>query len=139
MSEAPPFTPYQELPVPSPETLPEVKVKDIRERIESTLKRDGFEAAMSAADEEIHALEFLPQHFCMTRHVLESVRRSARLAPDHVVAAEKVGLKSPEEISRDFIRLQLKTLKRAYDLDRRAFPIQTRGIPILCQDVPRIE
>jgi hypothetical protein len=138
MNEIPPFAPHLPPPVTSPEKMPALDVREMKERLESALDSEGFEAVERLADEEIQKLEWLPHHFCMSRHVLESVRRSARLAPQHYRAAEARGLESPKEISRDFIRLQLRSLNQGLAIDKESYPLQARGIPIICQDVPKV-
>lgn len=82
-----------------------------------------------------------PQGFhCMVRHVLDSVARVAYLAPQYEARARKLGLRqSPESLARKNLWLHLQGLSLARDMDRQAAPIQARGIPILCQDVPPID
>lgn len=77
-------------------------------------------------------------YFCMTRHVLESIRRSFDLAPAHDAAARAKGRGSTFGISRGFVRTQTLGLAAALDLDERARLLQERGIPILCGDLPPI-
>jgi hypothetical protein len=47
-------------------------------------------------------------------------------------------MRSTAGLSRLVLRLHLFTLGDAAKLDALAAPIQARGIPILCQDVPPI-
>ncbi|HLL48487.1 MAG TPA: hypothetical protein VK399_17425, partial [Longimicrobiaceae bacterium] len=87
---------------------------------------------------ELAALEAVPCYHCMLRHLLESMLRVTSLAPTHAARAEAAGMKSTAGLSRLVLRLHLFALVDAAKLDVVAAPIQARGIPILCQDVPPI-
>ncbi len=75
---------------------------------------------------------------CMLRHMLESIRRIARLSPRHHMRALDFGLRSPIVLSDDLIKAHLKWLVEAVELDRMAAPLHRLGIPIICNDVPTI-
>ncbi|HEV2147105.1 MAG TPA: hypothetical protein VGR37_06865, partial [Longimicrobiaceae bacterium] len=102
------------------------------------LARDGFGGAAAALGAELAALEATPCCHCMLRHMLESMLRVATLAPVHAARAEEAGMRSTAGLSRLLLRLHLLALSDAAKLDVLAAPIQARGIPILCQDVPPI-
>jgi hypothetical protein len=86
--------------------------------------------------ESLAAVSREPRFNCMYRHVLESVVRVSKLAPIHARQSRERGLPSPESWAIAFVRRHLSVLKMVDDLDKKAAPIQARGIPILCQDVP---
>jgi hypothetical protein len=98
----------------------------------------GFPAVERLADRGIRGLADEPRYHCMTRHLLESIRRVARLAPEHAAAARRNGLPSTVPLSELMLRLHLAALPGGADLDRQAGPIQQEGVPILCRDVPPI-
>ncbi len=100
--------------------------------------KPDFEAALVSAEKALRELDEIPSYFCMTRHLIESVARAAKLAPIHAEQAEKLGMASPEKISRTYIELQLMALQLTLTLDGRAVPYQAHGAPIICQDVPPI-
>lgn len=98
----------------------------------------GEERLAAAIERELAALAAAPGQHCMLRHILESILRAAYLAPMHADQARALGLPSPAALSRDLIAAQLASLPIAAAFDRAAAPVQARGIPILCQDVPPI-
>jgi len=110
----------------------------MRRALAGALKSDGFAGVAAALRAELEALEGVPCYHCMLRHLLESMLRVATLAPAHAARAEAAGLRSTAGLSRLVLRLHLFTLADAAKLDALAAPIQARGIPILCQDVPPI-
>lgn len=114
------------------------EARRIRRALSLALKTGGFAGIAEALREELAALEAVPCYHCMLRHLLESMLRVATLAPAHAARAEAAGMKSPAGLSRLLLRLHLFTLGDAAKLDALAAPIQARGIPILCQDVPPI-
>ncbi|HEX2094139.1 MAG TPA: hypothetical protein VHG28_17175 [Longimicrobiaceae bacterium] len=110
----------------------------IRRAVGRALARGGFAGAAAALRGELAALEAARCYHCMLRHLLESMLRIAVLAPRHAARAEALGMRPPVGLSRLLLRLHLLVLADAAKLDAQAAPIQARGIPILCQDVPPI-
>lgn len=98
----------------------------------------GFPAVERVADRGVRRLADEPEYHCMTRHLLESVRRIARLAPRHAAAAGEAGLPDTAPLSELLFRLHLAALPGGAGLDRQAGPVQQEGVPILCRDVPPI-
>lgn len=92
----------------------------------------------AALQREIDRLAAEPHYWCMLRHLLESLRRIAAFAPHHEAEARAAGLPSPLWIHRLLFRGHIAVLGAALRLDRRALPLQQRGIPILCRDLPPI-
>jgi hypothetical protein len=138
MAGTPPFRERSaEPPLPLFDFRP-ADARRIRRALAAALKTGGFAGIAGALREELHALEPAPCYHCMLRHLLESMLRVATLAPVHAARAEAAGMKSPAGLSRLVLRLHLFTLGDAAKLDALAAPIQARGIPILCQDVPPI-
>ena len=116
--------------------LPTVLVarRDVRE----AYRDGGFGAARRAIDRHLAELQRGPAVDCMVRHLLESARRVADLAPVHAAQAEALDLPSPLWISGLLLRLHLLGLTQAARLDAQAYPLQCRGIPILSSDLPAI-
>lgn len=107
-------------------------------RLGRTLRREGLEGFCTAVEAELAALDAEPAYHAMLRHLLESAARIARLAPHHHRAARNRGLTGALRISTQLLRLHLLGLPPAARLDRRAAPLQARGIAILARDVPPI-
>jgi hypothetical protein len=112
--------------------------RSVRQRVLRRFRDAGFEGAALALREAIDVLNAEPGVDCLTRHLLESARRVALLAPGHIRAARDRGLASPRWMLSLLLRLHLWGLGRARELDAAARPLQARGIPILAQDLPPI-
>jgi hypothetical protein len=110
----------------------------LRDGLEATFAEEGFAGLATATDATLHALEEPRTYHCMVRHMLESLRRIANLAPVHEEDAHERGLASPRPISEDLVELHLLSIDPAAKLDEQASVLQSEGIPILCQDVPSI-
>ncbi|HEV2735762.1 MAG TPA: hypothetical protein VGV85_13030 [Longimicrobiaceae bacterium] len=128
---------FEDPPLPLSAFRP-ADARRIRRSLAAALKTGGFEGVAAALRVELAALEAVPCYHCMLRHLLESMLRVASLAPTHAARAEAAGMKSTAGLSRLVLRLHLFSLVDAAKLDVVAAPIQARGIPILCQDVPSI-
>jgi hypothetical protein len=124
-------------PLPWSEFRP-ADARRIRRSVGRALAEGGFAGAAAALREELATLEAAPCYHCMLRHLLESMLRVAVLAPGHAARAEAAGMRSTAGLSRLLLRLHLLALADAAKLDALAAPIQARGVPILCQDVPPI-
>ncbi len=110
----------------------------LRDGLEATFSEEGFVGLAAATDAALHGLEEPRAYHCMVRHMLESLRRIANLAPVHEANAHERGLTSPVPISEDLVELHLLSIEPAARLDEQASALQSEGIPILCQDVPSI-
>ena len=113
-------------------------VSAIRRRLRSAFRAGGFEAVANALSAELTALAVTPNHECLLRHLLESARRIAVLAPAQIDSAREHRLASPRWLLVLLLRMHLWGLGLAASLDARARPLQMRGIPILAQDLPPI-
>lgn len=138
MSLAPAFRAHVDLSVPSPAALPEIDTWALGRHFFDAYRARGFAALATETERAIAALAGLPQHHCMLRHVLESMRRAATLAPEQERHARAAGLAGASTVSWQYLAAQVFVLPQAHAMDVAAFPIQVRGIPIICQDVPPI-
>ena len=137
MSGAPPFLAVRhvgphELSQPAPQPAA------IRRRVTAAYRARSFPGAADALASELTALASTPGVDCLVRHVLESAHRLSQVAPAHVAAAQERGLQSPARMLARLLWLHLWSLGSAAVLDRRARPLQARGIAILAQDLPPI-
>ncbi len=114
-------------------------------QFEAAYRDGGFPAAERLAGEVLARLAEAEPHgdrggLCMTRHLVESIRRVARLAPGHAAEADLLGFRwrRPERLSSAFYWLQVAALPAGLDLDVLAEPAHVAGAPIICSDVPPI-
>jgi hypothetical protein len=78
-------------------------------------------------------------YHCMVKHLLESFIRAARLAPLHHEKAIAQGLPTTLSISKKILWGHLPAFQPGSEFDRDLAPLQAEGIPMLWQDVPKIE
>ena len=136
MSSAPPPGACEAIAIPSNHFAP--LTATIRRNVRDAYRQAGFDGAARALEMELALLTRLPAVDCMVRHMLESARRVASLAPQHATMAQSRGLSSPEWISRVLLELHLLALPIAASLDADALAVQVTGVPILAADLPVI-
>ena len=137
MSTAPAFV-ESRLMSAAAQVVPRARPKDIRRRVRRAYREGSFPAAAAVLDEELAVLALEPEANCLLRHLLESAARLAVLAPEQIAMAQSRGVRSPVPILSRLLSLHLWGLGAANALDRRALPLQRRGIAILAQDLPPI-
>ena len=124
--------------LPSDRQSTRLRPADIRRHVGSAYRSGSFAAAATALTSELATLRNDPHVNCLVRHLLESAHRLASLAPANLALARDRGLASPATLLAQLFWLHLWGLTAAAALDRRARPLQERGIPILEQDLPPI-
>ncbi len=138
MDQTPSFRSYMPLTALPPEWLPEIDIEKMEKTLQKGIHSQDFEKIKKLSKNFLKDLSSLPDYYCMLRHILSSIARSAAIAHIHIEKSLHLGLDTPQTLLLDFLELQVENLENAYDLDRLAFSIQIKGIPILCQDVPEI-
>jgi hypothetical protein len=124
-------------PVPGPPRLrPDGRAAG--REVARAFRAAGFDGAAATLARHLGALEEEPEFHCMLRHLLESTRRIALVAPGLHRLAGRRGLASPLPLLSRLLRVHLWGCGAAGRLDRLALPLQADGLPILCRDVPPI-
>lgn len=136
MAGAAAFEPRRQAPQPGAASPPDVGA--IRRRIAAAWAERSGAGLVEAIEDELAQLERTPATECMVRHLLESARRIAMLAPTHAEAARTAGLPDPQPMLLHLLRMHLWGLAAGAMLDDWARPLQLEGIPILAQDLPPI-
>lgn len=138
MNLTPNFVHQSPAPFPRIESFVEIDPYIVRRSIVRAMDK-GYPETVTVVRHWISKIENSDSRFnCMTRHLLESVGRIAKLAPKHIRAAKRLNLPSPSSLSESMISSHLLMLPESVSLDALAAPLQASGIPILCQDVPPI-
>lgn len=137
MAGAPAFLPFRQADVDAARYQPP-RPGQIRKRVATAHRAGGFPDAARALARELDALGDTPQVDCLVRHLLESALRIATVAPGHVATSRARGLRSPASLLAALLHMHLWGLPAAAVMDRRARPLQLRGIAILAQDLPAI-
>ncbi len=112
--------------------------KTIKRDLKNALNQGGFAALDRVAMRWYNTLADQPKFNCLTRHFLEALVRSSRLAHKYDQYARKTGVPSPDRLMKHYLRLSLIGINPGVKLDAMAAPLQARNVPILCQDVPFI-
>jgi hypothetical protein len=127
MSEAPP---QRVVRATRPLGKPAVVDASLLARTLSRAHDTSLASLALAAEVELARLDS-PRFNCMTRHMLESVRRSALVASRSQRANER-------EVLGLMVDLHLAGMRRAVALDEGAAALQREGVSIVCDDVPHI-
>lgn len=102
------------------------------------LRSDDFASIQNQALETLEVLAKEPKFNCLVRHFYESIARAAALAPIHEKRAKELGVPSTVDLSKKIIRIHMKGISWAHQIDQLAMPLQIDGFPIICQDLPAI-
>ena len=119
-------------------TFNPMDINFLKTEFENILSDSDYEKLSRKADDYLNDMREEQGSHCMVRHFLESIRRAANYAPQHISKAQDLGLKSPESLIKRFISLHLVGMKNAEKIDSLAFEFQSQGLPIVCQDLPYI-
>ena len=84
-------------------------------------------------------LAVVPRYHSLLRHMLESTARVAFLAPQYAAKAEALGIDSPVYLSVQLLKLHVNGLWAGVFLDKRAAPLQRKGVPIIANDIPPVD
>jgi hypothetical protein len=138
MSYTPEFSPtFGELG--PPKTRITIELREIRKTMLDFFSEENFCEIyrMSLSLLEEGPLKERNQN-CLTRHFVESIARSVLNYEAHRVKAREHGMDDPKPLLLSFLRTQISSLRWAYSLDKRAYSIQEKNIPLFCNDVPAI-
>ena len=128
-----------------PEGAPQAKdyvnfnIKQAKRRLYNAyFDYQDLKQVLSVSMDLLKVVEKEKRYNCMVRHALESIARIAYMAPIHEATLEKKGESGAITLAREMAYGHIFMLDTFDELDKMAEPLNTRGIPILCQDVPRI-
>lgn len=139
MEKTPPFRSLSpEPPLPIEQFSPDLGWDDMGDFWQ--LAHSGTFGQLAArADAVLAELKLVPTYHCMYRHILESIRLAAANAEGQITRARALGLGSEAERVIDMLMTsQVGVLPLALYIDKLSAPINARGVPIICQDVPPI-
>lgn len=110
--------------------------KPIEQKISAALKTKNTEEVKKASLEIIEEMKKQPSYYCLSRHFIESIYRFAHFAPMWSKQAQDKGLKDPSKMIFNVMKLHALGLKGTFAIDRKSQPIQAKGIPMLCAEIP---
>lgn len=120
------------------ESYRRVQVGLVKTQLEERLRANDFSGLAWLSDQYVQQLGVQPRFNCLVRHMLESIRRTAMLAPKHEKKALAKGMRSPRFLAKVILKSHLDLLYESAQLDILAAPMQAEGIMIICQDIPPI-
>ncbi len=138
MKEIADFQAGSEVPEYKYESLEKINTKEIIANIKKSLKKRSFKGVQDYMQLELKNFEEEKKYNCLAKHVLESIQRSAFLAPHYIQASEMIGMKSPKKLLENNIKIQAMSLKIFSRIDKKAAKFQEEGVSIICNDIPHI-
>ena len=138
MAQTPSFSSERKIPALKYSEIETLDITRFKNKLKSALDK-SLDEFIEVLEMKLHELEKFPSYNCLTRHLVESLLRSAHLVEPYRAGAERLGLKDPKSILYSNLNIQIFSLNLFYKLDQKASGIQEDGVAILCQDVPPIE
>ena len=137
MAATPSYRSHFSVQIPDQGKVPEIKT--IKRELKNAYKRGSFQALYTYTVKYIHLFENnRPQSMCLTRHFLESIARSAKLADPLIKQANSADRLVLTKRIWGWIKLQLFGLGTMNSLDQIAQPLNNKGVAVYCNDVPVI-
>lgn len=112
------------------------KGKILKRKIKKALKKNDLAAIIEIVNHKLDELEKRPDYNCLMRNDLRTILFIAQRAGHHEAVAKEKGIKSPMGLSLALIKKMSVALPFIDFFDKKAFPLQKEGIPIICQDFP---
>lgn len=140
MDEVPEFAERAPAPFPSLEDFFAPDLKSLASRLGERLRVLELKELEEEIELELETLSEPKAFHCMLRHVLESLKRGSQAARHAFLLAETQGVdgKALRSNILSYLQSHLLVLSSSHELDRMAAPLQAKGVPIICNDVPPI-
>lgn len=119
--------------------LEKVNIKQYYQFLKQVLKVKNTTVIVEVCKTILQELAEQLHVYCMLRHLIESLGRTAYLIPQQEELCMQLKLKAPTWYSFTLMRLHLLALKKAVQFDEAIAPIQNKGLPFIHQDLPHIE
>jgi hypothetical protein len=113
------------------------KSKEIKKILKTSLQK-GYDSFKKETEQQITKLNENLSYDCLLRHLLESLRRSADLAPKYLSKTKGKQKTKLSKLLNKYLKLQIFGISQAIFIDKKARSIQAKGVPILCNDVPHV-
>jgi hypothetical protein len=102
------------------------------------IRLKDFDAIKDYSLEALKELAPQPQYHCFTRHLIESIYRFAYFVQLRENKLEKNSQDSPRNLLARAMEYQLIGLWGAHRIDKMSLPLQMKGIPLLCDQLPSL-
>lgn len=133
---APAFEEYAPPGASEPLEFQPVHGKEFSQKLLKVLRNNGPLAVEKLVEEKLRELAQRPSFNCLMHNDLETVRKTSVLLTAQERKAKELGIRSPGKLSNDLLRTTISALPVVDKIDRMAFPLQSKGIAIICQDFP---
>ena len=112
----------------------------IHSNLKEALIEKNYDKLNIEIDESLLMLQKNPHYYCMVRHLLESIRLTAKQAQSYEELEAEIGIPTSQSISIDYIKSQLLILiPSLYLIDIPAIKFQQQGIPLVCSELPEVK
>lgn len=138
MKNVPSFIPKYQNGSPFAKDYLEIDPYILARNLSYIKKKHGLQALDEELQKWLLLLEKEPRLNCMLRHVLESIKRIIQFLPSQELRASNLNLSSPRWIAEKLISSHIMMISNFVKLDELAAPLNIEGLPILCQDVPKL-
>ena len=139
MNEVPDFSATYPTHINYKQGLEKVNIKQYYQFLKQALKAKNTTVIVEVCETILQELAEQPHVYCMLRHLIESIGRTAYLIPQQEKLCNQLKIKSPTLYSATLMRLHLWFLSEAAKFDETIAPIQNTGLPFIYQDLPHIE
>ena len=106
------------------------------QKIQESIKSKNPETIKKVALSVLSELNQQPNYHCFSRHMVESIYRFAYFINIREKESAQLGIKSPKKMLLKIISIQNSALWYANLIDEMSAPIQKKGIPLLCNELP---
>ncbi len=125
--------------IPFQQKLQPTKVSPYKKEIHRLIGIKDYQGLVDISKEWLEELSSQPHVYCMLRHLIESMRRVAFLAPLHIKKCNSLQIPPPIWHIQLLLKIHLWSLKESAKADEQVAFIQNQGVPFIYQDVPPID
>lgn len=115
-----------------------IEMRSFSKTLHYQLRDNDFEGLVESCNVLLEDLEEQSHVYCMLRHLIESIRWIAHLAPINEAKCQVLNIDPPTPYVRFLINSHLFLLPESMKFDEQIAPIQNKGIPFVFQDLPTI-
>ena len=114
------------------------KHESLKSELDQALKKNEIKTVYDLGKKALENLSVDHRTFCMSRHLIESMTRTAGLYFSWKNQVSTENQSTLMKKTKQLLNAHRLALGAVNKLDRDAIAIQMQGVPIICQDVPVI-
>ena len=124
--------------LPKKENYLAIDAQIVKRSFSKALAQKDFERIVQISDAWLVQIEKESRFNCLMHHFLESIRHFAGSARYYEKLEAQRNISGADFLSMKLINGQIDALDEVARIDRLAESVHMMGVPIICQDVPRI-